>query len=236
MQRILGDRGDERCDQDADGESGDKHVGQGSAGQRLDDGRAEPREGPEPEHDARDGGEDLDHRLQDLARARCRVLAQVDPGAEAERCRNDHRHPRDDERPDNDGREVVHVAPREPAIADQLRLVDLDEERCGVPDERENNRGADEDREDGGAKECDPNQELAAAARGRDAQVARLEDDGSGGGAHVTDARVREKHRGEGEVEPDSTSPSGSARISGLPRWTRSLRARRRRVRRSRPP
>ena len=222
MQRILGDGGDQRCDQDADGESGDKHVGQGSAGQRLDDGRAEPREGPEPEHDARDGGQDLDHRLQDLARAGCRVLAQVDPGAEAERCRNDHRHPRDDERPDNDGREVVHVAPREPAVADQLRLVDPDEERCCVPDQREDNRGADKDREDGGAEECDPDQEFAAAARGRDAQVARLEDHGSGGSAHVTGARGAERIGETGRVEPDSPFPIDSAGISGLPKWTRS--------------
>ena len=65
--------------QDADADAGGREVEAGCArDQVLDDDRADEREGEEPEHDARDAGEDLEDRLDDPPGARAGVLGQVD--------------------------------------------------------------------------------------------------------------------------------------------------------------
>ena len=89
----------------------------------LHDRRAEPGEGQEPEHHARDGGEDLDDRLDRSCGPACDgVLAEVDPRTQAERRRHEHRDAGDDERPRQDRRDVVHAAPREPAVGEEPTL------------------------------------------------------------------------------------------------------------------
>ena len=66
--RVLGDRGDERDRQDADGDARRQDRERLRLGKdALDEPRVDDRQGEEPEDDARDAGQDLEDRLDDVA-------------------------------------------------------------------------------------------------------------------------------------------------------------------------
>ena len=93
---------------------------------RLDDVRADPGQGEEAQHDARDAGQDLQDRLDGAAHPAAGVFGQVDRAGEADRCGDEHRDDRDDQRPGEDASGSRTAAPREPALREQLRQLDLD--------------------------------------------------------------------------------------------------------------
>ena len=90
-QRVLGDRRDRRQHEQAEDDPGRQRVelvdlDPEDAAQDL--GREEG-EGEVAEDDRRHAGQQLEHRLDDLAHARRRVLGEVDRGQQAERDRDD---------------------------------------------------------------------------------------------------------------------------------------------------
>ena len=70
--RVLGERGDDRHDHHADREPGDAGVedGMSEPEERLASVGREEHQREEAEHDGRDAGQHLEHRLDDLAHAR----------------------------------------------------------------------------------------------------------------------------------------------------------------------
>jgi hypothetical protein len=90
---------------------------------------------------------------------------------EPERRRDQHRDHRDDQRAGRDRGDVVHAAPREPAIGDERRWVDVGEEMKGIAEQRQNDRAADPNGQPGGAEERGSDELLPASPVRGDPQI-----------------------------------------------------------------
>ena len=128
VHRVLGDRRDERRDQDADGNAGAGHVEERRRS-RADDGRSTRGVSTvsvkKPSTTLGIAARTSRIGLTVRAHAGPGVLGQEDRRAESERRGDEHRDAGDDERAGDDREQVVVAGPRLPRAADQAARIDL---------------------------------------------------------------------------------------------------------------
>ena len=179
--RVLGDRGDDRHDHQADRQAAGEDVedlrrpAEGVARPEVDQHvLGEEVEREEAEGDRRDPGEDLEDRLERLAHAGRRVLAEVDRAPEPDRDREDQGPEGDAERADHDrqdaeagGLERRGELGAEEEVGDRHLAEELDRRL----EQRDDDRRRRDDGEDsaGGEKAVD---DLLAVTRARRLQPA----------------------------------------------------------------
>ena len=129
----------------------------------------ERRHGRQREIAVDDGGdrrEDLEDRLEDVARARARVLAEEDRRAETARHGDEERPERDDERRGDERHDAERAGleERRPVRArEEVQRADLGEEL----ERREQQRDDDPDRRDDGDQRASPRSTLTTASPSR---------------------------------------------------------------------
>ncbi len=160
--RVLRHGRDQRDRQDPHCQSRreDRERG-GLRKEALDDVRIDDRQGEEPQDDTRDARQDLDDRLDDVARPRGRVLGQVDRAGQTDRGRDQHRDRRDHQGSEQQGADVEQTTPGEPADADQVAQVDAREELQRLERDRVDDESADDDRRQRGRQQDRADDRLA---------------------------------------------------------------------------
>ena len=117
--------------------------------------RAEHEDAPQPEHDARDRGEQLDERPDDAAHATRSQLAEVEADRDGERGRDDERDERGDRRPVDERQRAEDVLDRIPGPPGDEAEAEVVERGAGqredLPDDRADE---DETRERGGQRQA----------------------------------------------------------------------------------
>ena len=148
VHRVLGDRRDERRDEDADRDACAGHVedGRRAGAEGVDDRRRQHRQGEEAEHHARDRRQDLEDRLDGPPHAGAGVLGQEDRRAQAERRGDEHRDDGDHEGAGDDRQQVEVAGARLPRAAEQARQVDPGDERDRLADQRDDDEHRDDHR------------------------------------------------------------------------------------------